>query len=113
MGTELTDPYFTRMLELVRDDLHSFNYARHYLVLRIDSIDEKPDALAYAHRFKKDFGIETVFFEENASNSGLANFVTELEEAVLPRNVDILLPGKSSKMIAKMMTQRLQKNFIK
>jgi NAD-dependent SIR2 family protein deacetylase len=83
MGTGLNDPYFTRMLEFVRDDLHSFNYARHYLVLRIADINEKLKAMDYALTLKKQFGIETVFFEENEGLTGLANFITELEETVL------------------------------
>lgn len=97
LGTSLTDPYFTMMLEFVRDEMHSFNYARHYLVLRIANINEKEDAMAYAVRLKKDFGIETVFFEETESKTGLANFVAELEVAVLPEQQTSVLKDEESK----------------
>ena len=44
--------------------------------------EDKIKAFSRANSLKNDYGIETVFFEENDQNEGLSNFVIDLEEAL-------------------------------
>jgi hypothetical protein len=87
IGFSLNDPYFNKMLEFVSKDLHTYDYEMHFLVLRVSSYQEKDRAYAKAKQLKQQFGIETILFEENESNTGLENFVFELEGAVIGETV--------------------------
>lgn len=85
IGFSLSDPYFNKMLEFVSNDLHTFDYEMHFLILRVKTTEEKERALARAKSLKKKFGIETVFYEENDNNTGLENFVFEVEKEIMPK----------------------------
>lgn len=87
IGFSLSDPYFNKMLEFVSNDLHTFDYEMHFLILRVKTTEEKERALAKAKSLKKKFGIETVFYEENDNNTGLENFVFEVEKEIIPNVV--------------------------
>jgi hypothetical protein len=80
IGFSLTDPYFLQMLDFVSKDLHTYGFDMHFLILRIKNIEEKERAKVKAIELKERFGIETIFYEENDSNTGLENFVFEMEK---------------------------------
>lgn len=80
IGFSLNDYYFNKMLEFVSNDLHTYGYDMHFLVLRIKTVEEKEHAKAKATLMKEKFGIETIFYEENESNTGLENFIFEIEK---------------------------------
>lgn len=84
MGFSFNDPYFLKMLETISDDLHSYGYDNHYLVQRLRNTDEKLGLFQRAREMKDRYGIETVFFEENAGKTGLSNFIFELENLLYP-----------------------------
>jgi hypothetical protein len=79
MGFSLSDPYFNQMLTSVSQDLHTYGYDNHYLVLRMIKGASKEKAFSKAETLKRDYGIETVFFEDDERGEGLSNFVFELE----------------------------------
>lgn len=79
MGFSFTDPYFNQMLESVSNDLHTYGYDNHFLVLRIKADTDKEKAFNRAKMLKRDYGIETVFFEDDESGEGLSNLIFELE----------------------------------
>jgi hypothetical protein len=80
IGFSLSDPYFNKMLEFVSNDLHTYGYDMHFLILRIKTVEEKDRAKIKATQLKEKFGIETIFYEEDESNTGLENFVFEMEK---------------------------------
>ena len=80
MGFSLSDPYFNQMLESVSKDLHTYGYDNHFLILRIKGKKEKERAFERGRILKRDYGIETVFFEDDDNGEGLSNFVLELDD---------------------------------
>lgn len=82
MGFSLSDPYFNQMLTSVSQDLHTYSYDNHYLVLRMMKDADKEKAFARAQTLKKNYGIETVFFEDDERGEGLSNFVFDLESSL-------------------------------
>lgn len=83
LGFSLDDPYFNKMLEFVSTDLHPHGYSIHYLILRIVTDEDKTRAIAKSAYLKKNFGIETIFYQENETNTGFANFIADLENAII------------------------------
>jgi DNA-binding LacI/PurR family transcriptional regulator len=80
IGFSLNDPYFKKMLDFVREDLHTNGYDVHYLILRITA-ENKDRSLAVAKNLKN-HGVETVFFEDDENFKGLERFIYEMEESV-------------------------------
>lgn len=68
LGFSLDDPYFNKMLEFVKTDLHPHGYSIHYLILRVITEADKTRAKARSAYLKKNFGIETILYQENKSN---------------------------------------------
>ena len=87
IGFSMTDPYFKKMFEFVSDDLSTYRFDIHFLVLRITK-ETKNDTVLFAKLLKKKYGIETVFFEDTDDHKGLENFVTEMGNELLPKEED-------------------------
>jgi len=79
MGFSLTDPFFRRMLEHVRNDLHTNGYDNHFLIVRLANATEKVKALSAAKEFRKKYGIVSIYFEENDRMTGLEDFISQME----------------------------------
>lgn len=98
LGFSLDDPYFNKMLEFVKEDLHPHGYSIHYLVLRIVTEDDKARAKIKSAYLKKNFGIETILYQENETNTGFDNFVADLENAIIPRTPDRIVAEDEVKL---------------
>ena len=81
-GFSMNDPYFIKMLDFVKEDLSTYEAETHYVVLRITQ-NNKQRAFDFARRLKNDYGIETVFFEDDEKFDGLEKFVQELGNEIL------------------------------
>lgn len=82
IGFSFSDPYFKRMLEYVSEDLHTYNLANHYLVLRVTASSKDRDFLR-ARELKRKYGVETVFFgDEEGSYKGLEQFIEEMGQRI-------------------------------
>jgi hypothetical protein len=78
IGFSMSDPYFQKMLDNVKEDLHTQEYSAHYLILRI-TLANKERVLAFSKNVKKKYGLETVFFEDDETFLGLERFIYEME----------------------------------
>lgn len=82
IGFSMSDPYFIKMLNFVRDDLSIYNAETHFLILRATPSSLKK-SIDHATRLKREYGIQTVFFkDEDNVYTGLNQFVAELENRV-------------------------------
>lgn len=82
IGFSMSDPYFIKMLDFVKDDLSTYNAETHFLILRVTP-SNFPRSVEHASRLKKEYGIQTVFFQEDDGIfSGLGKFIAELEYQV-------------------------------
>jgi len=98
-GFSMRDPYFRKMLDFVREDISTYNKDNHYIILRITE-KNKISLQAFAATLKKDFGIESVFFEDSDGN-GLDNFIIDLgKEIILPEKpkTDFVAPASEIKV---------------
>lgn len=85
IGFSLDDPYFRRMLDHVKEDLSTYWAETHFLVLRVTKTS-KDRSLAFAELIKNEYGIVTVFYEdEEKSYKGFENFIYELGAEILPQ----------------------------
>lgn len=105
MGFSLSDPYFNQMLESVSHDLHTYGYDNHYLILRMKKDTDKDKSFARANALKRNYGIETVFFEDDENGEGLSNFVFELEDRVNVQRTDSAKDAKKDTSTAPMETE--------
>lgn len=79
VGFSMTDPYFKKMLEFVKEDVGTYYSESHFLVLRVTKNSYKRSR-DYSQRLKDDYGIETVFYFDNEGDySGLPKFIAELD----------------------------------
>lgn len=81
IGFSMNDPYFIKMLDFIRDELEPHNSETHFLVLRVDK-DNAERNKSLARSLKMDYGIETVFFEDDDSYKGLSTFIMDLEPEI-------------------------------
>ena len=82
IGFSMSDPYFIKMLDFVRDDLSTYNAETHFLILRITPSSLKRST-EQAARLKREYGIQTVFFQdEEGKYTSLGQFIAELENQV-------------------------------
>ena len=98
LGFSLDDPYFNKMLEFVKTDLHPHGYSIHYLILRVVTEADKTRAKDRSKYLKKNFGIETILYQENETNTGFENFIADLENAVIPGPPDRKIAGEEEKL---------------
>lgn len=83
VGFSMTDPYLTRMLEMVQTDFWSLNRQIHYAIF---SIEDDYDPSRVDH-LKGKYGVASVFYEKlDETHSGLDNLVFEIEQLCLPSN---------------------------
>ncbi|PZR29160.1 MAG: hypothetical protein DI535_03865 [Citrobacter freundii] len=84
IGFSMTDPYFIKMLEFVREDLSTYRSETHFLVLRATA-STLQSSLNFAADLKRRYGIQTVFFLEGEHEyDGLGKFISELENEISP-----------------------------
>ncbi|WP_185286181.1 SIR2 family protein [Chryseobacterium indologenes] len=82
IGFSMSDPYFIKMLDFVKDDLSTYNTETHFLILRITP-SSAVRSLEYAALLKREYGIQTFFFQdEDNSYIGLKQFISELENQI-------------------------------
>lgn len=85
VGFSMNDEYFRIMHAIVSDDARHGGTDMHFLLQRVvkgDNLDEK---IARAKSFKEHYGIQTVFFEDDDSYSGLPNLIFELEDLLVEK----------------------------
>lgn len=82
IGFSMSDPYFIKMLDFVKDDLSTHDAETHFLILRVTPSTIRRSK-EHAVHLKREYGIITVFFEdENDKYEGLSKFISELENKV-------------------------------
>ena len=62
VGFSLDDPYFEKMLEIVSKDLWRWDKSIHFAIMSI-SPESVQDLKEKAERFKREYGIDTIFYE--------------------------------------------------
>lgn len=91
MGFSLTDPYFTKMLDFVSSDLHTYFSETHFLIIRVNK-ENKEKTFEFGRQIKQKYGVETIFFEDDITYKGLEKFVFELNDLINPKSI---LPVKT------------------
>lgn len=82
IGFSMSDPYFIKMLEFVKDDLSTYNAETHFLVLRVTPSSLKEN-IEFADYLKREYGIQTVFYQDEENKySGISSFISDLEHQV-------------------------------
>ena len=99
VGFSMKDPYFNKMLESVSKDLWGWDRPIHFAIMSISSENsEASQARLKAERFKRDYGIETLFYlDTDGKHQGLADIIYEIAEelgATVP--ADTMLPDSPS-----------------
>lgn len=98
LGFSMNDDYFKIMHDIVCKDLGSYGQETHFLIERVTSKREFDDKKLHAETIKQKYSVETVFYIENTANTGLEQFINELENEI---------------GISKSTTQTLSENKIK
>ena len=80
VGFGLDDPYFEKMLETVSKDLWRWDKPIHFAIMSIS-----PDSVQYskdkANRLKREYGIETVFYENlDGKHLSLDHFIADIAQ---------------------------------
>lgn len=99
LGFSMNDDYFKIMHDIVCKDLGSYGQDTHFLIERITSKREFDDKRLHSETIKQNYGVETVFYVENTTKTGLEQFISELE-------------SETTKLL-KSKTQKLPENKIK
>ncbi|SFA56532.1 SIR2-like domain-containing protein [Pedobacter suwonensis] len=82
LGFSMSDPYFIKMLDFVKNDLSTYNSESHFLILRVTP-SQIARSVEQAARLRSEYGIRTVFFEdEEGQYPGMGKFVSEIENAI-------------------------------
>ena len=80
VGFSLDDPYFEKMLETVSKDLWRWDKPIHFAIMSI-SPDSVQDSKDKAKRLKREYGIETVFYENlDGSHLSLDHIIAEIAQ---------------------------------
>lgn len=86
VGFSLDDPYFEKMLETVSKDLWRWDKSIHFAIMSI-SPDSVQDSKDKAKKLKREYGIETVFYENlDGSHLSLDHIIAEI---VQKSNVEV------------------------
>lgn len=82
LGFSMSDPYFIKMLDFVKNDLSTYNSDSHFLILRVTP-SQIARSVEQATRLQSEYGIRTVFFEdEEGQYPGMGKFISEIENAI-------------------------------
>ena len=83
VGFSMNDPFFQMMHEIVSDDFGRFHSQTHFLLGRFPVNDDNAEAeITFAKKLKSDLGIQTVFFPDDETYSGLNNYIFRLNDMV-------------------------------
>ena len=78
VGFSMCDPYLNEMLDAVSKDLWRWDKSTHYAIM---SISPERSEYSKAKKLKRDYGIDTVFYENfDRSHPGLVDVVSEIFE---------------------------------
>jgi hypothetical protein len=92
MGFSMNDEYFRIMHEIVSEDVRQGGTNMHFLCQRITFRDTLADFLSKAEYFKESYGIETIFYEDDDSYTGLPNLINELAQRTGSRGFSTARP---------------------
>lgn len=87
IGFSLTDPFFQMMHEIVSDDFGTFDSETHFMITRFSTNNDKEanKQLNFAKRVKRNYGIQTVFYEDDKDFDGLRMYLHELNNQVVKK----------------------------
>lgn len=86
VGFSMDDPYLTRILKIVSEDLWTWNKSTHFAIMSISSKDAE-DSKYKAETLNNEYGVGTVFYEDpDNSHHGLDQIVEEINEVCRVRN---------------------------
>ena len=81
IGFSMNDPYFNEMLKTVSEDLWRWGKSIHFAIMSI-SPDGAENSKTKATRLRKEYGVETVFYEDlDGSHQDLDDIVAEIAKA--------------------------------
>ena len=81
VGFSMNDPYLNKILEIVGEDLWTWNKSTHFAIMSISSKDAE-DSKNKSERLDSEYGVSTVFYEDfDNSHLGLDHIVAEINEA--------------------------------
>ncbi len=99
IGFSLNDPFFEMMHSIVSKEIGSFNSETHYMISRFSVDDPKleqtPNQKSFADKIKYNYGIQTVFFEDDQSYQGIKKYILELGKMLEKDSNAELLPEKT------------------
>ncbi|RKU11058.1 hypothetical protein C6501_13030 [Candidatus Poribacteria bacterium] len=80
VGFSMDDPYLKKILEVVTEDLWTWNKSTHYAIMDISSKDAE-DLKDKAKMLDMENGVSTVFYEDvDGSHKGLEQIIEEINE---------------------------------
>lgn len=78
MGFSIEDPYFLQMLDMIKDDLNTYDDETHMAIFRLTEGGVEA-GLKWKKELKEKYGIESVFFDDdNVTFPGFALFLNEI-----------------------------------
>ena len=83
IGFSMDDPYLTRILKTVSEDLWTWNKSTHFAIMSISSIDadDAEDSKNKSEILNSEYGVGTVFYEDSDnSHQGLDRILDEIDE---------------------------------
>ena len=90
VGFSMDDPYLTRILKTVSEDLWTWNKSTHFAIMSISSEDAE-DSKGKSERLNNEYGVGTVFYEDpDNSHQGLDRIVDEIHEACTVRSQTVV-----------------------
>lgn len=81
VGFSMDDPYLNKILEVVSEDLWTWNKSTHFAIMSITPKDAE-DTKDKANRLNNKYGVSTVFYEDiDGSHQGLEMIIEDINEA--------------------------------
>ena len=80
VGFSMDDPYLNKILEVVSEDLWTWNKSTHFAIMSITPKDAE-DTKDKANRLNNKYGVSTIFYEDtDGSHQGLERIIEEINE---------------------------------
>lgn len=86
IGFSMKDPFFQMMHQIVSEDLGSFGSNSHFMISRFSKDDDKEEYSTFekrfANRIKNNYGIQTVFFDDDKGYDGLRRYIIKMSNDI-------------------------------
>lgn len=86
IGFSMKDPFFQMMHQIVSEDLGNFGSKSHFMISRFSKDDDKEEystgEKSFANRIKRNYGIQTVFFDDDQGYDGLRRYIIKMSNDI-------------------------------